>query len=104
MLNNLTGNALKYTPEGGKIILRGRFKSGQVILQVADTGAGIPPVDQPYVFEKFYRASNVPENLPGSGLGLAIVKSIVDNHAGRIWVESESGAGTTFTVVLPAAE
>jgi signal transduction histidine kinase len=71
---------------------------------VSDTGPGIPPADQPYLFDKFFRASNVPESVPGTGLGLSIVKSIVDNHRGRIWVDSTLGAGTTFTVVLPKAE
>jgi two-component system NtrC family sensor kinase len=69
-----------------------------------DTGPGIPPSDQPYIFDKFYRASNVEKGVPGTGLGLAIVKSVVDNHQGRVWVESRVGEGSTFTVVLPVAE
>jgi signal transduction histidine kinase len=69
---------------------------------VSDNGPGIPPSEQPYLFDKFFRASNVPEDVPGTGLGLSIVKSIVDNHDGRIWVDSQVGKGTTFTVVLPA--
>ncbi len=73
----------------------------QVILWVHDTGQGIPLIDQPYIFEKFYRASNVVDGVGGSGIGLAIVKSIVENHHGRIWVESAVGKGSTFTVVLP---
>jgi len=101
MLDNLIGNAVKYTPEGGEITVKVDVQSDQLILRVSDTGPGIPPADQVHIFEKFYRASNVPKGVGGSGLGLAIVKSIVDNHQGRIWVESVLGQGTTFTVVLP---
>ena len=102
MLANLLGNANKYTPHGGHITLRARAQGAQVILQVIDNGPGIPPSDQPYIFDKFYRASNIPSDAPGTGLGLSIVRSIVENHNGRIWVESIAGQGTKFTVVLPA--
>jgi PAS domain S-box-containing protein len=102
MLDNLIGNAIKYTPEEGSIKVGMEAKDEQIILLVSDTGMGIPPADQPHIFEKFYRARNVVNAVPGSGLGLAIVKSIVENHGGRIWVESTVGQGTTFTVVLPA--
>ncbi len=101
MLDNLIGNAIKYTPEGGEITIDVEAQNEQVILRISDTGPGIPPADQPHIFEKFYRASNVPKGVGGSGLGLAIVKSIVDNHQGRIWVESLLGKGSAFTVVLP---
>jgi PAS domain S-box-containing protein len=101
MLDNLIGNAIKYTPEGGEISINVKAQSEQIILSITDNGPGIPPADQPHIFEKFYRASNVPKGVGGSGLGLAIVKSIVDNHQGRIWVDSLLGQGTTFTVVLP---
>ncbi len=101
MLDNLIGNAVKYTPEGGEIRIKLDVQSDQIILRLSDTGPGIPPADQPHIFEKFYRASNVPKGVGGSGLGLAIVKTIVDNHQGRIWVESVLGQGSTFTVVLP---
>ncbi len=101
MLDNLLGNAIKYTPEGGEITIELEEQAGQIILRVSDTGPGIPPSDQPHIFDKFYRASNVPKGVGGSGLGLAIVKSIVDNHHGRIWVESVMGKGSTFVVVLP---
>jgi two-component system NtrC family sensor kinase len=102
MVGNLLENAIKYTPEGGRIRLEVETEDEQVILRVKDSGPGIPPVDQPYLFDKFYRASNVCEDTPGTGLGLSIVKSIVDNHDGRIWVESKLGQGAVFTVVLPA--
>ena len=101
MLDNLIGNAIKYTPEDGDITIEVEVQSEQVIVRISDNGPGIPPSDQPHIFEKFYRASNVPIGVGGSGLGLAIVKSIVDSHHGRIWVESLLGKGSTFTVVLP---
>ncbi len=101
MLDNLIGNAIKYTPEGGDITIEMEAQNEQVILRISDTGPGIPPADQPHIFEKFYRASNVPKGVGGSGMGLAIVKSIVENHQGRIWVDSLLGKGSTFTVVLP---
>jgi PAS domain S-box-containing protein len=104
MVDNLVGNAIKYTPEGGDISIEMETQSDQVILRISDTGPGIPPADQPHIFEKFYRASNVPKGVGGSGLGLAIVKSIVDSHQGRIWVESLQGQGSTFTVVLPLTQ
>jgi PAS domain S-box-containing protein len=102
MLDNLIGNAIKYTPPGGEVNVHVRAEEGQIILQVTDNGPGIAPTDQPRIFEKFFRGENVPDDVPGSGLGLSIVKSIVDNHQGRIWVESALGQGSTFFVVLPA--
>lgn len=103
IVDNLLGNAIRYTPEGGNIVIRLRVERDQVIMQMKDTGLGIPPADQPYIFDKFYRASNVPSDVSGSGLGLAIVKSIVESHLGRIWVDSSLGKGSTFTVVIPVA-
>jgi two-component system NtrC family sensor kinase len=104
MIDNLLDNAFKYTPEGGKARVLAATEGNQLIIQVSDSGVGIPAADLPYIFDKFYRAGNVPHNVGGSGLGLAIVKSIVENHHGRIWVETNVGHGTTFTVVLPVAE
>jgi signal transduction histidine kinase len=101
MVGNLVGNAIKYTQAGGKILVRASAQDGQFILQVVDNGPGIPTGEQLYIFDKFYRASNVNPETPGTGLGLAIVKSIVENHLGRIWVDSTLGQGATFTVVLP---
>ena len=104
MIGNLLDNAIKYTHENGVVRLAVEAEGDQVILRISDTGVGIPQADQPYLFDKFFRASNVPEDLPGTGLGLSIVQSIVDNHGGRIWVDSKLGEGTTFTVVLQAVE
>jgi signal transduction histidine kinase len=103
MIGNLIDNAIKYTPAGGTVTIDARAEGDQVILRVSDTGPGIPPADQPYLFDKFFRASNIPEDTPGTGLGLSIVKSIVDGHNGRIWVSSRLGEGTVFTVVMPTA-
>jgi two-component system NtrC family sensor kinase len=104
LVANLLGNAIKYTPVGGKVAISAEAESDQVIIRIADNGPGIPPAELPYIFDKFYRASNVPSDTPGTGLGLAIVKSIVENHQGRIWPESTLGQGTIFTVVLPVME
>lgn len=104
MFTNLIGNAIKYTQNGGEIKIYARVEGKQVVLKIIDNGPGIPSGDQPYIFDKFYRASNIPNDAPGTGLGLAIVKSIVENHQGRIWVDSVLGQGTTFIVVLPVLD
>jgi PAS domain S-box-containing protein len=102
VIANLVGNAIKYTPEGGLIRVRARNNNGQIVVSVQDTGYGIPPADQPYIFDKFYRVqSEETDGISGTGLGLAIVKSVIERHEGRVWVESEPGAGSTFTFVLP---
>ena len=99
---NLVGNALKYTPEAGTIVVALDEERGQVVLRVSDDGIGIPPADQPHIFEKFYRAGGLAQAQEGTGLGLSIVKTIVEAHGGRIWVDSRVGEGSTFTVVLSA--
>jgi two-component system NtrC family sensor kinase len=104
MISNLIGNAIKYTQPGGKIEVRATVAEGQLIFEVSDNGPGIPTGDQPFIFDKFFRGSNVNSDTQGTGLGLAIVKSIVENHQGRIWMSSALGAGTRFTVVLPVEE
>ena len=103
MIENLLDNAFKYTPPGGKVSIKTRVEQNQVILQVQDNGIGISPLDLPYIFDKFYRAGNV-GNVAGTGLGLSIVKSIIENHQGRIWIESSPGEGTTATVMLALLE
>jgi signal transduction histidine kinase/DNA-binding response OmpR family regulator len=104
MIGNLLENSIKYTEPGGRVKIDADSEDDQVIIRVMDSGAGIPPADQPYLFDKFFRGSNAPNETPGTGLGLSIVKSIVEHHDGRIWVESKMGHGTTFTIVLPAEE
>jgi two-component system NtrC family sensor kinase len=100
MVSNLIENAVKFTPPMGRIDVRCRVEAGQTILEIADNGPGIPLADQPHIFEKFYRGSNLSQATSGTGLGLSIVKSIVEKYHGRIWLES-SPLGTTFTVILP---
>jgi two-component system NtrC family sensor kinase len=104
MFDNLIGNAVKYTGVEGKISVNGSEEDKQIILQFTDTGQGIPLNEQSKIFDRFFRASNVSDSVGGTGLGLAITKSIVENHRGRIWVDSAEGRGSVFTVVLPAAD
>jgi PAS domain S-box-containing protein len=104
MIDNLVGNAIKYTPNNGIVQVIMVMEENQIVMRVIDTGPGIPAEEQSRIFEKFYRATNRPESVEGSGLGLAIVKSIVDSHQGRVWVESKSGEGSTFVVLLPTIE
>lgn len=102
VVSNLLGNAIKYTPEGGRITVRAFEEDGQVVVSVQDTGIGIPPEEQPRIFEKFYRVkSKETEGISGTGLGLSIVKSVLEKHRGRIWLESRPGVGSTFTFILP---
>jgi signal transduction histidine kinase len=103
VVQNLVENALRHTPERGEVRLRLRADGGQMHLIVADTGSGIPADDLPHIFEHFYRADRSrARSSGGTGLGLAIVKSLVKAHGGGVTVESAVGAGSTFTVTLPA--
>jgi signal transduction histidine kinase len=102
VFNNLIDNAIKYTPEGGKISVHIRGAEGQVIIEVRDDGIGIPPEAQPHIFERFYRVKEVASSYDGTGLGLNIVSTIIQSYDGRIWVESLPAQGTTFTIMLPA--
>jgi len=101
VLDNVVGNAIKYSHANGEVNISLHSEEDQIILQVIDQGPGIPPADQPHIFDKFYRGSNITSKVAGSGLGLAIVKTIVENHQGRIWLESTLGKGSSFTIVLP---
>lgn len=101
VLLNLVDNAIKYTPDGGEVEVSVFREADQVMVSISDTGIGIDADDLPYVFEKFYRVADVEETHEGTGLGLNIVKTIIEDHDGRIWVDSYPGEGTTFTIVLP---
>jgi signal transduction histidine kinase len=102
LLNNLLGNAVKYTPEGGKVHVSVELNGQRVLIAVRDTGIGIGPDDQPHVFEKFYRAADdAVQTLPGTGLGLALAREVARLHGGEISLTSERGKGSTFTVELP---
>ncbi len=103
-ITNLVGNAIKYTPEGGKIEVRLNADHDQVHLGVADNGYGISPARQTRIFERFYRAREPgTEQIPGTGLGLSLVKTVVERHGGLVWFESELGRGSTFRFWLPSA-
>jgi two-component system phosphate regulon sensor histidine kinase PhoR len=102
IFTNLISNAIKYTPEGGKVWVNLVEESGFVKATVSDTGIGLKKEDLPRIFDKFYRVKTTQtRQIVGTGLGLSIVKSIVDAHLGSITVDSEEGGGTTFTVLLP---
>ena len=102
VLENLVENAVKYSPDGSAVRVDVAQKNGEAFVDVADEGIGIPASDLPQIFERFHRASNVDDRrFAGMGLGLFICKGIVEQHGGRIWVESRVGTGSTFHVVLP---
>ncbi|HEX2767231.1 MAG TPA: HAMP domain-containing sensor histidine kinase [Candidatus Limnocylindria bacterium] len=102
LLNNVLGNALKFTPRGGSVSVDLAEEGDSVVITVRDTGAGIPEEELPRIFDRFYRGTNTGEaRAQGSGLGLAIVRSIVDMHGGEIGVSSVVGEGTEFRIRLP---
>jgi len=102
-LRNLIGNAVKFTPGGGYIMISARPVEKGVRVSVADTGPGIPKEDLSVIFDKFKQATMTSYNkIKGTGLGLAIVKHIINAHGGKVWVESEIGQGSTFVFLLPA--
>lgn len=104
MVIQLLHNAIRYTPDGGKIEVKLYSDEKVVILQVKDTGIGIPSAAHMSIWEKFFRTREVENDYPGTGLGLSIVKNIVETHNGRIWVNSVPNEGTVFTVMLPGSK
>ncbi len=100
---NLGDNAIKYTPAGGRVTIQLIQETGQGVLRVSDTGAGIAGEHLPRIFDRFYRAPSSRSGAGGTGLGLAIVKAIVDAHGGAIVAESQPSEGSCFTVRLPLA-
>ena len=101
VLLNLLSNALKFTPEGGRIDVRARLVDGMAEISVADTGIGIAPEDQEAVFEEFRQVGGSEKKAEGTGLGLTLCRKFVELHGGRIWVKSQVGQGSTFTFTLP---
>ena len=102
LLVNLLDNAIKYTPAGGSARLSLSSTDASAVVEVSDTGRGIPPAALPHIFERFYRHTDPRDSrVTGFGLGLAISKWIVDAHGGTIEAESQEGRGSTFTVRLP---
>jgi signal transduction histidine kinase len=119
VLSNVIENAIKYTPDGGRIVLSARAEGGEVLISVADNGRGIPPEDMPVLFDKFHRGRPAPHSeamrgattdadfledadMSGVGLGLYLGRNVMEQMGGRIEVESEVGRGSTFTLRLPA--
>ena len=105
VLTNLVGNALQYSPPGGKVIITATQEKSEIFISIADTGIGINPDQLPLIFNRFYRTDKSRTRASGgSGIGLTIAQALVKAHHGRIWAESPGeGKGSTFTFTLPAA-
>lgn len=102
---NLVENAVKYTAVGGQVIIRLTNRANSFLIEVVDTGIGIAPLDLPHLFEKFYRSGRREAyQQRGTGLGLAIVKSIAERHGGRVWIDSQLGKGSVFSIELPCEQ
>ena len=102
VIDNILNNAIKYSPDGGKITVSMKTTDDQLILSISDQGLGIPKEDLPKIFDRFYRVDKARSRAQGgTGLGLAIAKEIIKQHNGFIWAKSEYGKGSTFTIVLP---
>jgi signal transduction histidine kinase len=102
VLRNLLDNAIKYSPNGGLIVVRAEALPGEVVVSVADQGLGIAPEHLNQLFDKFFRAkTGLAQHVVGSGLGLPICHAIVESHGGRIWAESTVGEGSTLYFTLP---
>ena len=102
VIDNILNNAIKYSPDGGKITVTMKTTDDQMILSISDQGLGIPKQDLPRIFDRFYRVDRARSRAQGgTGLGLAIAKEIIKQHKGFIWAKSEYGKGSTFTIVLP---
>ena len=103
VLRNLIGNAVKFTPPGGRITISAQAVGKGMRVSVADTGPGIPKEDLDAIFDKFQQAAMLSySKIKGTGMGLAIVKHIISAHGGKVWVESKIGQGSTFIFSLPA--
>jgi signal transduction histidine kinase len=100
IITNLITNAVKYSPKRSEVQISLSVEQRHILMRIRDQGIGIPPEDQKYLFQSYFRASNV-EEINGTGLGLRIVKEAIELHGGRIEVESQLKQGTTFTVFLP---
>ena len=102
-LTNLIENAIKFTPHGGEVRVSTWCRAGEVGITVADTGPGISPEDREHLFDRFYRVDSARgRGVGGSGLGLAICREIALAHGGHIWVDSERGRGSAFSLALPS--
>ncbi len=105
VIRNLLDNALRYTPQNGTIAIRATARNDWIQITVQDSGSGISSEDIPYIFDHFYKADRArTRGYSGSGIGLALVKQIIELHGGQVWVESRSGAGSTFYFTIPASK
>ncbi|PJF43536.1 MAG: hypothetical protein CUN55_08595 [Phototrophicales bacterium] len=103
--SNYLSNAIKYTPDGGNIVMRAYVKDGFLIFEVEDSGYGIPEEAQAKIFSRFYRAKHpATERIAGTGLGLSLVKTVIERHGGKVWFKSKSGVGSTFSCSIPIKE
>jgi signal transduction histidine kinase len=102
VLRNILDNAVKYSPEGGLVMIRGEVRPSDVVVSIADQGVGISPEDLIPLFEKYFRVKSATGfHVPGTGLGLPVARTIVEAHGGRIWAESKLGEGTTLYFSIP---
>ncbi|MDF1516211.1 MAG: ATP-binding protein, partial [Anaerolineae bacterium] len=104
VMNNLLGNALRYVPAGGTVVLRAALEDHGVVISVIDNGPGVAPEDVQHLFERFWRGDpSRSRETGGSGLGLTIARRIIEAHNGRIWAETSPGGGLTLNIWLPTA-
>jgi signal transduction histidine kinase len=102
VLVNVIDNAIRYSPEGGEVVVRVRPADAEVVIEVADEGAGIAAADLERIFERFYKGDRArSRGRGGTGLGLAIARHIAGRHGGRMWAESEPGMGARLFLALP---
>ena len=105
VLTNIIGNAVKFTPQNGKISVRATADAENITIAVADTGIGMQEEELTNLFTEFYRIDNeINQNVKGTGLGLVLAKNIVQAHRGKMWVQSKVGSGTTFYFTLPGSQ
>ncbi len=101
VMNNFLTNAVKYSPNGKKVIVNSKLKDDQLIVSVQDFGIGIPPAHLDRLFDRYYRVDNTAMRFEGLGLGLFISSEILKRHQGKFWIESEQGKGSTFYFSIP---
>jgi K+-sensing histidine kinase KdpD len=104
VFRNILDNSIKYSPQGGLVVIRGEVRNGDVLISIADQGVGISPEDLIPLFEKYFRVNPRDLHVPGTGLGLPVARAIVEAHKGRIWAESKLGQGTILYFTLPTIQ